>query len=184
MYYNLEAELSKHLDAGEKLIWVSQPKQGVVFRPSDSFLIPFSIVWCAFAFFWTISVASIDASSFFVIWGFMFICFGICFSFGRFFIDARMRKNTIYGLTENRIIIKSGIFSKSIKSLDIKSLTNIEFEEKSNGSGRILLGPRNPQMLFASAVGWFPGAQTTPALDLIEKVREVNNKIIELKNKQ
>ncbi len=37
-------ELQRELGAQEKLLWVSQPKQGLLLRASDIFLIPFSLL--------------------------------------------------------------------------------------------------------------------------------------------
>jgi hypothetical protein len=48
----------------------------------------------------------------------------------RFIIDAKQREKTYYGLTSDRIIIKSGVFKKSITSINISTLTEIETMKK------------------------------------------------------
>ena len=94
----------------------------------------------------------------------------------------KQRENTFYGVTADRIIIKSGIFKKTIKSLNIRTLSDIEYDEKSDGSGTINVGPKNPMMMWGNGMSWWPGIKATPSLDLIQDVRQVYNKIIEIQN--
>lgn len=181
MDYNLTAELQEHLDTNEKLIWTGQPKKGIVFRSVDIFLIPFSLLWCGFAIFWEFSVISNGGPFFLKLWGIPFVLIGLIFVFGRFIIDAKQRENTVYGLTDERIIIKSGVFKKTIKSLNIRTLSDIEYDEKNDGSGTINIGPKNPMMsMWGNGMNWWPGIKATPSLDLIPEVRTVYNKIIEI----
>lgn len=102
---------------------------------------------------------------------------------GRFFIDAKQRANTFYGITEDRIIIKSGIFSKSIKSLNIKTLSDLEVEEAGDGTGTISIGPKHPLAMFYGGMSWWPGMKWSPSLDYIPEVRKVYNQIISLQRK-
>ena len=178
MDYYLTTELQEHLDTNEKLIWTGQPKKGIVFRTADIFLIPFSLLWCGFAIFWVIMAS--QGSIFFAMFGIPFVVIGLIFVFGRFIIDAKQRENTFYGLTDDRIIIKSGVYKKTIKSLNIRTLSDIEYDEKSDGSGTINIGPKNPMMMWGNGMNWWPGIKATPSLDLIQDVRKVYNKIIEI----
>jgi hypothetical protein len=178
MDYNLTTELQEHLDTNEKLIWTGQPKKGIVFRTADIFLIPFSLLWCGFAIFWVIMAS--QGSIFFAMFGIPFVIIGLIFVFGRFIIDAKQRENTYYGLTDDRIIIKSGFYKKTIKSLNVRTLSDIEYDEKSDGSGTINIGPKNPMMIWGNGMNWWPGIKATPSLDLIKDVRNVYNKIIEI----
>lgn len=183
MYRDLKSELKHHLGNNENLIWTGQPKTGLVFRSADIFLIPFSLLWCGFAIFWFVSAVSMGAPFFFSLFGLPFVIIGLFFVFGRFIIDAKQRENTMYGLTEERIIIKSGIFNKSVKSLNIRTLTDIEYTEKNDGSGTISIGPKNPMMIWGNGMNWWPGMKSNPQLDLIQDVRKVHNQIIELQKK-
>ncbi len=139
--YAIESELSPNLSSDEKLIWAGKPKTGIIFRSSDVFLIPFSLLWCGFTVFWETSVIASGAPFFFKIWGIPFVLAGLYITGGRFFIDAKKRANTVYGITSDRIIIKSGIFNQSIKSLNIRTLTDITIDQKSDNSGTVTLGP-------------------------------------------
>ena len=184
MHKDLNTELKQHLDINENLIWAGQPKKGIVFRSSDIFLIPFSLLWCGFAIFWLASVVSVEAPLIFCLFGIPFVIIGLFFVFGRFIVDSKQRENTVYGLTEDRIIIKSGILNKSVKSLNIRTLSNIEFTEKNDGSGTISIGQKNPFMTWGNGMNWMPGIKYNPQLDLIPEVRKVYNHIIDLQKKK
>ena len=181
---NLQSELRKHLDSNETLLWTGKPKQGIVFKTSDLFLIPFSLMWGGFAIFWELTVLKTDATYFLKFWGIPFVLAGLYMIFGRFFFDSARRKNTVYGITQNRILIKSGVFKKSIKSIDIKSLNNITLNEKSNGTGTIVLGGENRFNGYFRGTGW-PGANRsmTPALEMIKNARKVFRLITDLQKK-
>jgi hypothetical protein len=178
MDFTSTSELQQHLNLNEKLIWTGQPKKGIVFRAADIFLIPFSLLWCGFAIFWVYMAAK--GSILFAMFGIPFVIIGLIFVFGRFIIDAKQRENTFYGLTEQRIIIKSGVYRRSVKSLNIRTLSDIEYTEKSDGSGTINFGPKNPMTMWANGMNWWPGVRYSPSLDLIQDVSKVYNKIIEL----
>lgn len=53
------------LEAGERLIWSGQPLQGLRFRSSDVFVIPFSLMWGGCAFFWEFTAIKQGAPFFF-----------------------------------------------------------------------------------------------------------------------
>jgi len=184
MDFLTSSELQQHLDSNEKLIWSGQPKKGVIFRTADIFLIPFSLLWCGFAIFWFTTALRSGAPFIFAMFGIPFVVVGLIFVFGRFIIDAKMREKTVYGLTADRIIIKAGIFKKSVKSLNIKTLSDIEFDEKGDGSGTIRIGPRNIMMSWMNGMEWWPGYKYGPSIDLIPEVRKVYQKIIELQREK
>jgi len=50
--------IAQELDAGESLLWSGQPRNGIVFRGSDVFMIPFSIMWGGFAILFAAGVLS------------------------------------------------------------------------------------------------------------------------------
>ena len=181
---DVQIELKPHLESEEKLLWTGQPKKGIIFQTADIFLIPFSIVWFAFAIFWTIGTTSAGAPFFFTIFGLLFVFIGLIFVFGRFIIDAIKREHTYYGITQNRIIIKSGVFNKNIKSINIRTLSDIELNERNNGMGTISFGPKNPFYFWGEGMTWWPGMKSNPSLQLIPNVRKVYNQIIKLQNEK
>jgi len=177
--FEIEQELQPDLDKDEKLIWAGRPKAGILFRSSDIFMIPFSILWCSFAFFWEGGVMNIHAPFFFKLWGIPFVCIGLYMVFGRFIADAKKRKNTIYGITNSRIIIKSGIFSQELKSLNIRTISDISISKKSDGTGTILLGPTDLRYAMMGGMDW-PGVKQPPKLDSIDDAKEVYDLLVKL----
>lgn len=178
MDYSLFEPLQDDLDPGEKLLWTGRPKQGIVFRPADWFLIPFSLIWCGFAIFWLVMAMSFTFA--FALFGVPFVIVGLIFVFGRFFIDAQQRARTWYGITDDRIIIRSGWYRQSVQSLNIRTLSDVAYTERADGSGTINLGPRNPYLMWMSGMNWWPGMKAAPALELIPEVRQVYGTIVKL----
>lgn len=135
--------VEKQLSPNEQLFWFGRPRQGFFFRKSDALMIPFSLMWGGFAIFWNAGVWSGNAPIFFRLWGLPFLIVGLYMIFGRFFVDVWQRKKTFYGVTNERIIIISGLINQSIKSLSLKTLTDITMEELTSGLGTITFGTPN-----------------------------------------
>ena len=184
MQYECEQVIQKELGPHEKLIWAGKPKQGIMFRSNDIFLIPFSIFWMGFVIFWEITAITTalnapekgESAAFILpIFGIPFVIIGLYFVFGRFIIDAKRRKNTYYGITNERIIIISGLFRKKIKSLNIKTLSDISLTEKTNRYGTIYFGPINPFIWWYAGI--WPEMEITPMFEMIPNAKEVYDQI-------
>lgn len=181
LYTDIEFELREQLNAGERLLWTGIPKQGVTFSSSDKFLIPFSLVWGGFAIFWETTSIVMGAPFFFSLFGVPFVLIGLYLIVGRFFADARRRKYTFYGLTNTRILIKSGAKTKTIKSLNIKALSDITLNENADGSGTIYLSGEGNYLPMGRNTSWPGMASKAPAaLEMITDVRSVYKQITDL----
>ena len=152
MFEDADSVIQSELQPDERLLWSGQPIRGVRLSAADAFLIPFSILWGGFAIFWESVVIAQGRPLFFALWGIPFVVIGLYLMFGRFWFDAAQRARTFYALTDRRIIIVSGVFSHSTRSLNLRTLSDITLTKKQNGSGTISFGPRNP--MFA----WWGGA--------------------------
>jgi hypothetical protein len=181
--FEIENELRAVLGPGEKLVWSGRPGQGIVFQPSDVFFIPFSIIWFAFAIFWETTVVQTGAPFFFKLWGIPFILVGLYMTIGRFFTEARKRSRTYYGITNDRIIIKSGLFNQSVKSLNIKTLSDLSFTQRKNGSGTITLGPPVYRQWSFKGPDIF-GHNKGPQFEAIQNVKAVYDKIVAIQRDQ
>lgn len=166
------------LGSGERILWSGRPKTGLTLRSSDVFLIPFSLLWGGFAIFWEFGAISSGAPFFFWIWGSFFVLVGLYFIVGRFFVDAQQRAKTYYALTNERIIIISGLFNRNIKSLNVKTLSDISLNKNRDGSGTITFGPTSP-LGSMYAGNWWPGTgrYTSPCFELINDAKEVYDRI-------
>lgn len=166
--------LELQLAPDERLLWSGQPRQGLLLRTADAFLIPFSLLWGGFAIFWEASVIATDAPFFFKLWGIPFVLVGLYIIAGRFFVDAKQRSKTYYGVTNERVIIVSGLLSRKIKSLNLRTLTDVSLDEKSDGSGTITFGATNPMSRWSGGMSW-PGwgQQFTPSFELIREAKKV-----------
>lgn len=175
-----ELEISRHLESEELLIWSGRPKQGIILRGSDAFMIPFSIFWSGFAVFWVAGVFTQGASLFWVLFGGLFVLIGLHFMVGRFFLDSRVRANTFYGLTNRRVIILSGILSRSITSLPLRTLHDLSLRERADGRGTILFGRSHPHVGWYAGMQW-PGmsAYETQSFELIEHSKRVHDQILD-----
>lgn len=121
----------------EKELWKGKPKQGVVFNSRDALMIPFSMLWCGFAIFWTIGATNHGAPAFFAVWGCMFVAVGLYFVFGRFIHDSIRRSKTAYCITDKRIIIER---AGTEESIPINQWSALKMEKYSDGTGTIKFG--------------------------------------------
>jgi hypothetical protein len=182
MWNNPESAIEQELSSGERLVWSGQPRRGIRLRTADAFLIPFSIFWCGFAIFWEFEALTATPKGggpttiVFPLFGVPFVVIGLYLVFGRFIADARTRESTFYGITNERIIIVSGLFARRTKSLNLRTLSDISLTERPDGSGTITFGPTTPFTLglwFPS--GSWPGARqyAQPAFEMIDSAKEV-----------
>jgi len=180
MWTDAESEIQQQLDAEEHLLWCGKPRDGIRFRLNDVFLIPFSLVWCGFAIFWeimaltAIAKAHGPAGAVFPLFGIPFVLLGLYFVFGRFLVEAKSRERMTYAVTDQRVIIIKSFFGRTIKSLSLKTLSDVSLTEHSDGSGIITFGPNSPWVPWFAQSSW-PGTQqlSPPSFDLIEHAKEV-----------
>jgi len=169
-----EQPLRSELGPSETLLWSGMPAQGVRFHSSDLLLIPFSLLWGGFAVFWELSAVKNGASFFFTLWGVPFVLVGLYITVGRFFFDAYQRNRTYYGLTNQRAIIVTGVWSRRVTSIALKSLQDTALSERADKRGTIRLGPASPLSGMFTGTGW-PGIarSTPPTFDMIPDARKV-----------
>jgi hypothetical protein len=169
-----QAALIRELRAGEHLLWSGMPRQGFILRTADMFLIPFSLLWASVAFLWEYSVVEMQKSPLlFPIFGIPFVLLGIYFVAGRFAVDIYLRRRTYYGLTNQRALILTGLFSTQVKAVSLQNLDEMSLTERADGSGDIIFGAVPPAYWMYK--GNLPGLERNPvpAFELIEAVRTV-----------
>lgn len=180
MDFELQNQLRNSLDHHERLLWAGRPKQGFVLRPSDRTLIPFSLFWLGFSVFWMFMALKMGGRLF-ALFGVPFVIIGVYMLIGRFFTDMLRRKNTIYGITNDRIVIKSGIFSKELRSVNIRSISDLTFTEKQDGSGTILLGKPDQNIVAYNTANTWHGSKSVTDLELIPEVKKVYDILVRVR---
>jgi hypothetical protein len=176
---NLSDSIRAELSPGEQVIWSGQPRQGIVIRGSDAFAIPFSLLWAGFSVFWLASAAQSNTPLPFVLFGIPFVLAGVHIVFGRFFVEAKQRKNTYYALTPQRVIIASGLFSRKVRSINLKTIAELSLSERSDGTGTIDFGAQHPMAAMFGGMSSWPGAGQFqgPRFDLVPSARAVYESI-------
>jgi len=171
-----EQVLSDLLGPNERLLWSGRPRQGVFLRSADAIAIPFSIFWTCGAVFWVI-MASRSPDKAFLLFGIPFVGIGVYMLIVRFFVDSWQRANTTYGLTDQRVVIVSGPRRRSIKSLSLRTLSDVTLSEGKNGTGIITFGPTIPPWPYRGMQ--VPGMSTrmVPCFDQIANARSVFDQI-------
>ena len=128
---------NRYLTAGEVVEWEGRPLPGALVGPGDAFAIPFSILWCAFAVFWTVSAYRGMGNPLFALWGLPFVVVGLYVVFGRFLVESRRRQNTRYAITNRRVLFWQ---NGRLDMLERDSLPALHLRPGREGAGTILFG--------------------------------------------
>lgn len=174
------SRLGPHLRPGEELRWVGAPDPKVVLAPADAFLIPFSLMWGGFAIFWEVGVLTSGGSAFFALWGIPFVLIGLYLIIGRFVHKSRLKRRTVYGLTDTRALVStsersvrdvplSGVPVDSRRSRDGRHLTVLfggTRHTSYQNTGLGFLGPGNDQ-----GIGFFDVEQPDSLTRALDEVR-------------
>ncbi len=149
----------------------------------DLYAVPFGLFFFGFAVVWT--VVAFRGFPLFALFGVPFLLVGAYVAFGRFFVEARQRAKTYYAVTDRRVVVVSGLMSRTVKSLDLRTLHDVSMTEKKNGTGTVDFGGKSG---FEKMFGQFGGLGSfgfnpmdSSSFQLIEQPREAYNKVLEAK---
>lgn len=164
----------RELAPGERVLWQGAPPTGFRVSVQDVFLIPFSLVWCGFVVFAATMSLRDGVPGVAQLFLLPFLAIGLHMVAGRFFVDAWRRRRTEYVVTNERVIIRSGIFGREVKSLSLALLTEVTFRERRDGSGTIELGSAKFPGGSMMSRSW-PGAARSlpPAIEDVPDARFV-----------
>lgn len=104
------------------------------------YLIPFSLLWGGFAIFWEVSALASGAGPFFALWGVPFVAIGLYLIFGRIFVARREAYWTHHAVTNRRVVILAGAFSRRTIEMALTDLPPSRLEERASGLGTITFG--------------------------------------------
>jgi hypothetical protein len=167
------------LDRNERVLWNGAPPQGLVLRGYDLFMIPFSLIWAGIAFggfgltiMQHARPGTVPLPAFAYIPMALFLVLGLYITVGRFIVDSVARSYTSYAVTTDRVIIQSGLFTSTLKSLNLRTLSDLTLSERGNGLGTVTFGPVNPWNSWGAGTRW-PGMPQTPMFERIPNARAV-----------
>ena len=167
---------------GERIAWTGAPAAGLLLTGRDIFLIPFSLLWGGFAVFWEWNVLRTSRDMpIFPLFGIPFVVIGLYFIVGRFFVDAWVRSQTRYAVTNQRILIlRVGPLFAKFTALAINRLPELALDERADGRGTIRFQPQQSVWSNRNMSGWTPSLDSTPQFLFIADARNVFDRIQKL----
>ena len=128
------------LHPGERVLWQGEPDMWAYSMRGAWYLIPFSLLWGGFAIFWEISAIASGAGPFFALWGVPFIAVGLYLIFGRILVARREASRTHYAVTDQRVVILGGAFTRRTIEMALTDLPPCQLEQGGQGLGTITFG--------------------------------------------
>lgn len=142
-----QVSIDGELLRGERVLWRGRPN-GSLLTPSDAVLIPFGLPWLGFALLWTRSAITHGGGPF-ALAGLPFIAAGLYMVAGRFWVKAKKRRETVYAVTNQRAIEKSG---ETLRSVSLANLPPLEVTSRGE-RGSIVFGPMGGQAAMYANTG-------------------------------
>ena len=161
--------INNYLLADEYVLWNGRPGNGYLCNKYDIFMIPFSIMWCGGVIFWEIDVLKASAPLIFRLWGIPFVCVGLYMVFGRFIMKSYVRKETVYVITNKRIL---SFIKDQVKTIDYHICPSRTITRHSDGSGSICFSS-STQLSYMFNMFGRPSNQDSFELDNIPDVDRV-----------
>ncbi|MEA3041148.1 MAG: hypothetical protein QOC65_637 [Sphingomonadales bacterium] len=164
------AALRQWLLPGERLLWAGLPKQGLLLRSSDLYLVPFSLFFVGFALLWNQGVWEWGDTPFlFAVAGVALLLGAAYVSLGRFLVDAVVRAKLLYAVTDRRIVILRRPPWSRFRALDLSYLPVLELQQSGRGRGTINfdVAPDPQWWSHAHQPEW------TPALSKVARFLEI-----------
>ena len=126
-----------YLAPDEEMYWCDRPVKKVAFSAGGLFWLLFGIVWIGFAVFWTAMSASFGAPLFFSAFGGIFILIGVCVFFAVPLIMQFRRSQSVYAVTDRRILQVYVGSSKRIVEYKYSDIDSIYVKSSKDGTGSV-----------------------------------------------
>ena len=142
MNLNIEILTKNELLPNEDILWINTPNLSKIFSKGDIFFIPFSVFWWVFAMIWLFGAISVGGV-FGIFFGTPLVIIGLFLIFGRFVVKKVTKRDTVYVITNMRVLIlkmSSRGVKKSISLLEINTVSNESVSWDINGIGTIIFG--------------------------------------------
>ncbi len=143
-------KVQPELMSGESIYWAEIPNPRVIFHSDDWTAIPFSLVWTGFFVFWEAGALGAWGKSsrpggndtFMVLWGIPFLVIGNYMVWGRFLVDAWLKRRTYYAVTNRRVLVLQEGWKRKSSSRFLDAIPKIERE--GTVMGTLWFGPKYP----------------------------------------
>lgn len=128
--------------SGESAHWAGMPNPKVIFHSDDWAAIPFTLLWTGFFVFWEASALGYwgtasrtgGADLFMSLWGIPFLVIGNYLVWGRFLMDAWLKKRTYYAVTNRRVLILQEGWNRKTNWMYLEAIPSIEREGATTGT--------------------------------------------------
>jgi hypothetical protein len=125
---------------GERILWQGRPLRHPLFRPTDTLLVPFSLVWCGIVVGTGLSALINGAPIADTVCLVPFVLIGLYFVAGRFVVRVVASRRTRYTLTNARILVHGGWSGDRLTTAYLRLLPPPVITERSDGSGSLAFG--------------------------------------------
>jgi hypothetical protein len=147
-------DLEANLAPGEKVVWRGKPERGPFVWRTWPLSIFGAILVAAIVAYETV-ILTTEAPDVLAVWGVPFALAGLYMAVGHFLVTSREWQNTEYMVTEQRLLIRHGIFSPSLTIYSLLGLPQIIVEMHGDTVGNLMFRPPVGQ-----GYGPWPGYQT------------------------
>ena len=186
-------QIQPELLSGETIYWAGMPNPSKIFHSDDWALIPFSFLWGGFAIFWEATAlgywegrsGAAHAPTFFALWGVPFVVIGQYMIWGRFLVDAWLKRRTYYGVSNRRIFILQESWKRKANFFFLEAIS--EMTREGDRTGTIWLGPKLPAFggrgSATRSMSRFNVGSQSPSFTDIDDIDSVYRLILELREK-
>jgi hypothetical protein len=131
----------------ESIYWAGMPNPGVIFHSDDWSAIPFTLIWTGFFVFWEGNALGVWGQNartdvFMALWGIPFLVVGNYMVWGRFLVDAWLKRRTYYAVTSQRVLVLQEGWRRKTSTTFLEAIPTIERE--GTGTGTLWFGPKYP----------------------------------------
>ena len=179
------AVFQPELARGETVLWTGKPVLSKNFTLIDIFLVPFSVFFFGFSVIWVSTVfgelqeESVPSAFTFLALaiGVPFAAYGLYMMLGRFWLKRWIKSHTYYAVTNKRALAMRLKPRRTLQSAYLNRVSTFSKHVRSDGSGDLLFGEREPlwQSNANTGLDFMAShfASTSPAFFDLEDVEEV-----------
>jgi hypothetical protein len=135
--YELESELKPFLSPSEKLVWVGKPLVKSTFNKDDMVLIPIGLFMMCISLYWMYCIFVSAQINIVAIIFLPFFAIGCTIAIVRPIRRNLKNRNTLYGLSTARLLVKSGIKTTQVTTFDLTDLILSRKAENKDNVGEI-----------------------------------------------